>query len=453
MSSTIKHSEFVLIGGGIMSATLAILLFERFPGKKITIIEKLAKMAEESSEAWNNAGTGHSGNCELNYTPEKNGEIQTSKAIKTAKQFNETLEFWKDCEKKGYIHSLNKCISKVPHVSFVEGKKNCAYLERRYEALKEISYFKEMIFSKDLEEIKEWLPLMMEGRSNNTPVAATFIKEGYDVNFGEIAEQLFRFLSKQNNVELLNRSNVYNLQKTDHKRWLLSIKGQSVGKHWKLVSNYLFIGAGGAALSLLEKSGIKEAKGYGGFPISGLWLRCTNPEIIERHEAKVYGKAKKGSPPMSVPHMDTRIINGRKELLFGPYAGFTTKFLKHGSMFDLPKSIEFDNIMSLLGAGYKNLPLVSYLIKQVSLNFKDRMEMLRDFYPEANENDWKLVVAGQRVQIIKRDKKGFGKLEFGTEIIIAKDKTISALLGASPGASTSYSVMKKIFDKSFKQES
>lgn len=450
MSKTIKHSEFVLIGGGIMSATLAIMLYERFPGKKITIIEKLPKMAEESSEAWNNAGTGHAGNCELNYTPEKNGEVDTSKAVKTAKQFNETLAFWKECSEKGYLHNINKCISKVPHISFVEGKSNSKYLEKRYNALKEIEYFKEMIFSKDYDEIQEWLPLMMEGRSKKQHVAATFVKEGYDVNFGEIAEQLFRFLSKQDNVQLLNRSNVYNLQKTDNKRWLLTIKGQSIGKHWKLVSNYVFIGAGGGALSLLEKSGIKEARGYGGFPISGLWLRCTNPEIIERHEAKVYGKAKKGSPPMSVPHMDTRMINGRKELLFGPYAGFTTKFLKHGSMFDLPKSVEFDNIMSLLGAGYKNLPLVAYLIKQVSLNFKDRMDMLREFYPEANDEDWKLVVAGQRVQIIKRDKKGFGKLEFGTEIIISKDKTIGALLGASPGASTSYSVMKKVMEKSFK---
>jgi malate dehydrogenase (quinone) len=449
MPKTIKHSEFVLIGGGIMSATLAIMLFERFPGKKITIIEKLPKMAEESSEAWNNAGTGHAGNCELNYTPEKNGEVDTSKAVKTAKEFNETLSFWQDCAEKGYIHNINKCIAKVPHISFVEGKKNSEYLEKRYNALKDISYFKEMIFTKDYEQIKEWLPLMMEGRSKKQHIAATFVEEGYDVNFGEIAEQIFRFLSKQDNVELLNRSNVYNLQKTDNKRWLVTIKGQSIGKHWKLITNYIFIGAGGGALSLLEKSGIKEARGYGGFPISGLWLRCTNPEIIDRHAAKVYGKAKKGSPPMSVPHMDTRIINGRKELLFGPYAGFTTKFLKHGSMFDLPKSVEFDNIMSLLGAGYKNLPLVAYLIKQVSLNFKDRMDMLREFYPEANDDDWKLAVAGQRVQIIKRDKKGFGKLEFGTEIIISKDKTIGALLGASPGASTSFSVMKKVIEKSF----
>ncbi|MDO6803761.1 malate dehydrogenase (quinone) [Wenyingzhuangia sp. 1_MG-2023] len=447
--TAIKHSEFVLIGGGIMSATLAILLYEKFPGKKITIIEKLPKVAEESSEAWNNAGTGHSGNCELNYTPEKNGIVNPEKALKTAEQFHETLDFWKDCAEKGYIHNLSKCISSVPHISFVEGKRDVDFLERRWNVLKETEYFKDMLFSTDREKIAEWVPLMVKGRNKRSKIAATYIKDGYDVNFGEIAEQIFRYLEKQPNIQLIKNSNVINLQKTDNKRWLLTVKGQNVGKHWKMVSNYLFIGAGGGALSLLEKSNIREARGYGGFPISGLWLRCTNPEIIEQHQAKVYGKAKKGAPPMSVPHMDTRVINGRKELLFGPYAGFTTKFLKHGSYFDLPKSVEFDNIMSLLGAGYHNLPLVGYLVKQVSLKFEDRMQMLREFYPEAKDEDWKVVVAGQRVQIIKKSAKGFGKLEFGTEVIVSKDKTIAALLGASPGASTSYSVMKTVVEKCF----
>lgn len=447
--NAIKHSEFVLVGGGIMSATLAILLFEKFPGKKITIIEKLPQMAEESSEAWNNAGTGHAGNCELNYTPEVDGVVNPDKALNTAKQFYDSLAFWKDCEKKGYIQNIDKCMATVPHISFVEGKKDVSFLEKRWNVLKETEYFKEMQFSTDYNQIKEWIPLMMENRNKKSKIAATYFQDGYDINFGEIAEQIFRFLAKQPNVSLLNHSNVIDVQRTENKRWLLSIKGQNVGKHWKMVTNYLFIGAGGGALSLLEKSGIREARGYGGFPISGLWLRCTNPEVIEQHAAKVYGKAKKGAPPMSVPHMDTRVINGRKELLFGPYAGFTTKFLKHGSYFDLPKSVEFDNIMSLLGAGYNNLPLVGYLVKQVSLSFEDRMDMLREFYPEAKDEDWKVVVAGQRVQIIKKDKKGKGKLQFGTEVIVSKDKSIAGLLGASPGASTSYAVMQGVIEKCF----
>ncbi len=448
--NVIKHANFVLVGGGIMSATLAILLYEKFPGKKITIIEKLPKMAEESSEAWNNAGTGHAGNCELNYTPEVNGEINIDKAIKTATQFYDTLSFWKDCAQKGYIQNIDKCLSPIPHISFVTGEQNVAFLKKRWEVLKETDFFKGMQYATDYATLKEWIPLMMDGRSSKEKMAATYYKDGYDVNFGEIADQIFRFLRKQDNVELINNCEAYDADQTDSSRWMLSVKGQQVGKQWKIVSDYLFIGAGGGALNLLEKSDISEARGYGGFPISGLWLRCTNPKIIEQHAAKVYGKAKKGSPPMSVPHMDTRVINGRKELLFGPYAGFTTKFLKHGSIFDLPLSIEFDNIGSLLGAGYKNLPLVGYLIKQVSLKFDDRMEMLREFYPEAKDEDWKVVVAGQRVQIIKRDKEnGGGKLQFGTEVIVSNDKTIAALLGASPGASTSYSVMKDVMERSF----
>lgn len=449
MPLTIKHSDFVLIGGGIMSATLAILLYEKFPNKKITVIEKLPKMAEESSEAWNNAGTGHAGNCELNYTPEKKGNIEIDKAVQTAEQFYQTLDFWNDCASKGYIQNLSKCIQKVPHISFVEGEKDITYLEKRYDALKNVSFFKDMIFSKNKEEIAKWVPLMMQNRNPKEKVAATFFEDGYDVNYGEITEQIFSYLGKQDNIQLINNANVYKIQKTKNSRWYLSVKETNTDQKHKFVCNYVFIGAGGGALPLLKKSDIKEAAGYGGFPISGLWLRCTNPEIIEQHQAKVYGKAKKGTPPMSVPHMDTRVINGRKELLFGPYAGFTTKFLKHGSVFDLPKSVEFDNIMSMLGAGYQNLPLVSYLVKQVKLNFKDRMEMLREFYPEAKDEDWKLVIAGQRVQIIKRNRKGFGKLEFGTEIIVSEDKTIAALLGASPGASTSYAVMKEVMEKCF----
>lgn len=448
-TNTIKHSEFVLIGGGIMSATLAILLYEKFPGRKITVIEKLPKVAEESSEAWNNAGTGHAGNCELNYTPEKKGEVDPTKALNIAEKFYETLDFWKDCAAKGYIHNIDKCLSPVPHISFVSGKKDVSFLEKRHNALKDTEAFKGMEFSTDREVIKKWIPLMMENRDPKEKVAATFYKDGFDVNFGEVTDQIFRFLDKQPNVQIIKNNNVIDIQKTENKRWLLSVKGQNVGKHWKIVSNFLFVGAGGGALSLLEKSDIREARGYGGFPISGLWLRCTNPEIIEQHAAKVYGKAKKGAPPMSVPHMDTRVINGRKELLFGPYAGFTTKFLKHGSFFDLPKSVEFDNIMSLLGAGYSNLPLVGYLVKQVKLSFEDRMDMLREFYPEAKDEDWKVVVAGQRVQIIKKDRQGKGVLQFGTEVIISKDKSIAGLLGASPGASTSYSVMKGIMEKCF----
>ena len=315
--------------------------------------------------------------------------------------------------------------------------------------MKEIPFFKKMKFSTDINEIKEWIPLMMEGRDANEDIAATFIEHGHDVNFGEITDQLFYYLERQENIELLLDNEVDDLEQTEEKQWLVSVTDLKVGKNWKVLCDYAFIGAGGCALPILDKADVVESKGYGGFPISGLWLRCVNPEIIEQHNAKVYGKAKKGSPPMSVPHLDSRMINGRKELLFGPFAGFSTKFLKHGSYFDLPKSIEFDNILSLMGAGYHNLPLVLYLAKQVSLSFEDRVEMLQEFYPNVKEKDWKLVLAGQRVQIIKADDEDYGKLQFGTEVIVSEDKTISGLLGASPGASTSFSIMKDVMKQSF----
>ena len=449
MPRKIKHADFVLIGGGIMSATLAILLHEKFPSKQIAILERLPKVAEESSEAWNNAGTGHCGNCELNYTPEVDGSIDCDKAIRIAKQFQESLDFWKHCAAKGYIQDLAKCLRQLPHLSFVEEEENVAFLEKRYTTMKELEPFRSMQFSTNHDVIKKWVPLMMEGRNTQDIVAATFIEKGYDVNFGEIVDQIFYYFTKHDNIDLHLESDVHDLEQVDEGRWLVDITDETGGDSWKILTNYVFNGAGGGALPLLDNSGIQEGKGYGGFPISGLFLRCINPDIIERHDAKVYGKAKEGSPPMSVPHLDTRMINGRKELLYGPFAGFSTKFLKHGSYFDLPRSIEWDNILSLLGAGYHNLPLVKYLVQQVALSFEDRMEMLREFYPNAQDADWKVVTAGQRVQIIKADEEKMGKLQFGTEVIVSEDKTFSCLLGASPGASTSYSILKKVMADSF----
>lgn len=449
MANKIKHADFVLIGGGIMSATLAILLHEKFPKKQIAILERLPKVAEESSEAWNNAGTGHAGNCELNYTPDENGVINTSKAERIAYQFYDSLDFWKHCEAKGYIQDLNKCLRQLPHISFVEGKGNVSFLEKRWQALKEISHFADMKFTKDHKEMSEWIPLMMQNRKPTDEVAATYLEKGYDVNFGEIVDQIFHYFTYHDNIDLHLESDVHDLEQVDEGRWLVDVTDETGGPSWKILTDYVFNGAGGGALPILDNSGIEEGAGYGGFPISGLFLRCINPEIIEQHDAKVYGKAKEGSPPMSVPHLDSRMINGRKELLYGPFAGFSTKFLKHGSYFDLPRSIEWDNILSMLGAGYHNLPLVQYLVQQVALSFDDRMDMLREFYPDAQDKDWKVVVAGQRVQIIKADKEKMGKLQFGTEVIVSKDKSFASLLGASPGASTSYSIMQDVMKKSF----
>ena len=202
-------------------------------------------------------------------------------------------------------------------------------------------------------------------------------------------------------------------------------------------------------MPLLQKADIDESKGYGGFPVSGQWLICNNVAVIKQHYAKVYGKAVIGAPPMSVPHLDTRMINGELALLFGPFAGFTTKFLKAGSKFDLAKSVKANNLKALLSVGRHNLDLTKYLMKEATQTHEQRMNALREFLPNAINSDWKLQDAGQRVQIIKNCNKKWGKLEFGTEIVASKDGTLAALLGASPGASTSVQAMIDVLERCF----
>ncbi len=448
MPDSTPHADILLVGGGIMSATLGVLLHERFPDKHIVILERLDKVAEESSEAWNNAGTGHAGNCELNYTPIIDGTVDTTKAEKTNAQFQRSLQFWQHCAAEGCLSDLDACLHQLPHMSFVQGKENVQFLEQRWQTMRGLDPFSEMQYSSDTDQIREWIPLMMQGRDLDQPIAVTRIDSGYDVNFGAITDQLFAYLAALPTVELKICEEVQDLKKENGK-WTVEIENIARKEHWSMTADFVFLGAGGGALPLLEKSKIPEGDGYGGFPVSGMWLRCLNPDIILQHDAKVYGKADQGSPPMSVPHLDTRYIDGQRQLLYGPYAGFSTKFLKYGSYFDLPTSIELDNLPSLIGAGIHNLPLTGYLIRQVTQSFADRMEMLRRFYPQARDEDWELAIAGQRVQIIKPDEEDMGKLQFGTEIISSADRSLSALLGASPGASTSYAIMQEVMDECF----
>jgi malate dehydrogenase (quinone) len=181
-------------------------------------------------------------------------------------------------------------------------------------------------------------------------------------------------------------------------------------------------------------------------------LRCDDPAISGRHHAKVYGKAAVGSPPMSVPHLDARIIGGQHSLLFGPYAGFSSKFLKHGSLLDLFESIETSNVIPLLSVARDNFPLTEYLIGQLMLTPHQRFRTLQEYYPNAKQDGWQLQVAGQRVQIIKPDQQHGGLLEFGTELVAAEDRSIVGLLGASPGASTAAFIAIGVLQKCFPQE-
>jgi malate dehydrogenase (quinone) len=444
-----KEPDIILIGAGIMSATLGLLLKELEPSLTITILERLEGIAHESTDAWNNAGTGHSAFCELNYTPQlPDGSIDISKAVSIAESFERSKEFWSYLIQKKYISDPNTFINSVPHMSFVWGKKNTEYLKKRHAALEKHPLFKDMHFSDNPEQIRKWIPLVMKNRAKYQSVAATFMKAGTDVNFGSLTRSIFKHLKKLNGIKIQLNKEVAELEK-ENDFWKIIVKDLKTNKEKTIRAKFVFIGAGGASLTLLNKSGIPEGKGYGGFPVSGQWLVCNNEKIIQQHEAKVYGKAAIGAPPMSVPHLDTRMINGRKALLFGPYAGFTTKFLKYGSIFDLPASIKISNIRPMISAGIQNIPLTKYLIDQVRQSPEDRLKALRLFVPKAKMEDWDLEIAGQRVQIIKKDKDHGGVLEFGTRVVNSKDGSLAALLGASPGASTSVTIMLDLLKSCF----
>jgi malate dehydrogenase (quinone) len=451
MAETPKSDvDVVLVGAGIMSATLGVLLKELDPELTIAVFERLDRAAAESSDAWNNAGTGHSAFCELNYTPEDgNCGIDISKAVKIAESFEVSRQLWTYMAEKGIIGNPADFIRNIPHMSFVWGDANVAFLRKRHEALKSQPLFSQMEFSTDREKLRQWMPLVMEGRDANQPLAATYMKIGTDVNFGALTRMMFADLLTRDGVSLQFNSEVRSLKQKSDGRWRVKVKNED-GK-LKTYAPFVFIGAGGGSLPLLEKAGIDEGKGYGGFPVSGQWLRCTNREVIEKHHTKVYGLADVGSPPMSVPHIDSRMIGGKKELLFGPFAGFSTKFLKNGSYLDLPLSIQFSNVLPMLSAAFHNLPLTKYLIEQVRQSPEDRIAALRQYVPKARMDDWELEIAGQRVQVIKKDEEGHGILEFGTEVVTKADGSLAALLGASPGASTSASIMIGLIEKCFPQ--
>lgn len=450
----VKETDVVLMGAGIMSATLGMILKELNPDITIQVFERLDQAGTESSDAWNNAGTGHSAFCELNYTPQKpDGSIDISKAIKIAESYEISREFWSHLVGLKYLPDPSEFITSIPHMSFVWGNDNVEYLRKRYSALQGSPLFKDMVWSEDRDQIATWAPIVMAGRDKNQPIAATRMDIGTDVNFGALTRSMFSQLSKMPGVTIHYHMEALDLDPDGKGGWDVFVKSLLSGEKKKTNAKFVFIGAGGATLHLLKRAEITERKGYGGFPVSGLWLKCLNDDLIKKHHAKVYGKASVGSPPMSVPHIDTRIIDGKKELLFGPFAGFSTKFLKNGSLLDLPKSIRLDNAIPMIFAGMKNMPLTKYLIEQVRQTPEQRLAALEEYVPFTKLEDWELKEAGQRVQVIKKDKKEGGVLEFGTEVVVSEDGTVAALLGASPGASTAAAVMLGILPRCFKKES
>ncbi|EEE50196.1 malate:quinone oxidoreductase [Staphylococcus capitis] len=452
MSTQHSKTDVILIGGGIMSATLGTLLKELSPEKEIKLFERLDQPGEESSNVWNNAGTGHSALCELNYTKEgKDGSVDITKAIKINEQYQVSKQFWTYLVRTGQLDNPGKFIQSVPHMSFVKGENNVRFLKSRVDSLQKNVLFEKMEISEDPEKIKNWVPLMMEGRKSEEPIAITYDETGTDVNFGALTKKLISNLQEKH-VEVNYKHEVQDIKKQDNGNWNVIIKDLTSGQITNYETEFVFIGAGGASLPLLQKTGIKESKHIGGFPVSGLFLRCKNPDVIKQHHAKVYGKAEVGAPPMSVPHLDTRFVNGERSLLFGPFAGFSPKFLKTGSYLDLIKSVKPNNIVTMLSAGVKEFNLTKYLVSQLMLSNEERVDDLRVFFPEAKDEDWEVITAGQRVQVIKDTDKSKGNLQFGTEVITSEDGSLAALLGASPGASTAVDIMFDVLQRCYQSE-
>ncbi|MFP4156752.1 MAG: malate dehydrogenase (quinone) [Opitutales bacterium] len=448
----IENPDVVLIGSGIMSATLGAVLKELDPALRIQLYEAGDRLASEASNGWHNAGTGHAGLCELSYTPDygPDGEVEVSKAIEICNQFEQSLQFWGHAARNGMIENPRDFVTPVPHLSFVYGQKQVDFLRSRHRQMSKHHFFRSMEYTEDREQIREWAPLILEGRDPDEPVAMTRVQIGTDVNFGSLAGLLIEWLGKQEGCGYATQEKVTDLTRKPDQTWELKIRNQVTGGQTTNRAKFVFIGAGGGSLPLLQKSGIAEAKGFGGFPIGGQWLVSDKPELVGRHHAKVYGMSPGAAPTMAVPHLDTRVIDGKQSLLFGPYAAFTTKFLhEKGSILDLPGSIRPDNIASLIKVGLHNIPLVRYLIQQGTQSMKTRMGELRKFFPDAKESDWKLIDAGIRVQAIKKEDGDAGIVHFGTEVVTDKNRSLSALLGASPGASVSTNIVVEIINKCF----
>jgi len=446
--SETARTDVVLVGAGIMSATLGALLRRLEPDWSMTVVERLDAVGAESSSPWNNAGTGHSALCELNYTPQQpDGSIDITKAVRVNEQFQVTRQFWAYAVENGILTDRS-FVTPIPHVSFVRGAQRVDYLRRRQRALAHNPLFAGIEVIDEPDEFARRLPFMAAGRDFSEPTALNWAAHGTDVDFGALSRQLIGYCVRHGATALFGHE-VRNLTRQSDGSWTLLITNRRTRQKRRLNARFVFVGAGGDALPLLQKSGIEGVKGFAGFPIGGRFLRADNPVLTAAHRAKVYGTPAPGAPPLGALHLDLRFVQGKPWLVFGPYAGWSPKFLKHGRITDLPRSVKPDNVVSMLGVALTEVTLVTYLLGQLWLSESDRMRVLREFAPSARESDWELTVAGQRVQVIRRDRRKGGVLDFGTTVLASADGSIAGLLGGSPGASTAVAAMLDVLRRCF----
>lgn len=432
--------RLVIVGAGIMGVTFATLARELDPNLDITLIERLPGPAMSNSGVFNNAGTGHEANCELNYTPVDEDEIALDKALHIHAQFNVAKQFWAYLVKQGIVKNPASFIHATKHCTLV-AEDSIGMLRLRFEEMSKHHFFGNMSFSESREEIQSWIPYTMEQRSETERMAATKIEGGTDVNFQAVTEDMVRYLG-HHQVKLDFNTHVKRVHKSPTGTWLVEASKDGAPVQYK--ADKLFVGAGGGAFPLLKKSHLPCRSRFAGFPVGGRFLVAEIDEQAARYyNAKTYGKAKVGAPPMSVPHLDLRAANGRHYLLFGPFATFMPVLEKGRGFVEYVRSMRLHDLPNLLNVALEHFPLVKYLVSETFKGKESMFTELENFAPGIRKKfEWKIVQAGQRVQIIKD-----GDLQMGTEVIVSEDLSYGTLLGASPGASVSPEVMLRTLEK------
>lgn len=433
--------KVIVIGAGIMGTTFAVLAKELAPELDVTILERLEGPGAGNSWVFNNAGTGHEANCELNYTPVDEEVISVEKALKIHAQFNVAKQFWAYLVNKGAIQDPKTFINQTKHCTIVS-ESAIEELRLRFKEMSAHHFFEHMQYSEDFDEIERWLPYLMEGRPRHEKMAATVIETGTDVNFGALTEQMANYAVNELGVKIEYGTHVKRVHRSPAGSWL--VETERMGNAVQYKADVLFVGAGGGAFPLLKKSHLPFRARFSGFPVGGRFLQAAiTREQADQYRAKTYGKAKVGAPPMSVPHLDLRVANGQHYLLFGPFASFKPVLEKGRGFIDYLRSMRLHDLPGLLNVALEHFPLVKYLVSETFKGESSMLAELENFAPGISRKfDWKAVEAGQRVQIIKD-----GDLQMGTEIIVSSDKTYGTLLGASPGASVSPEVMLRCLEQ------